>query len=315
MTPDWRKMSVRGPAKDAPKAEPKSTPEPKGTLAAKTTAKKAAPTAKKRKSLGGPELKMPSFSKPSLGGGLLKAPAPLAGAMAALRERRMLPFVILLGIALVAVPFLLGNGKEAPAVHGASPVGALAGVASGGPAVAVSNQSGVRDYKKRLSGDAKDPFRDSYAATQPDTTSTSSSVAGAGSNPSSSATSGGSTPTSQAGTSGRVWLTHSVDLFAGTADATKLELRTGLAEGTVLPNRKHKVAAYIGVPLESPNLAWFAIDSGLTIVRNDGKCNLASCGIIGLNPGEVLKLKDYSGHVWMIKLVAIHREITTITPK
>jgi hypothetical protein len=283
----------------------------------KSVAKKSVAKKPSRRTLGGPELKIPSFKKPSMrmpSGPSIKAPTPIAGAIGNLREGRTLPVILVLVCAIVAVPFLLGKSEDAPPVHAPSLAAGTVGAAGAPTAVVTaSNQAGVREYKKRLSGDAQDPFVPRYSTEPPSAGQVPETGAATGASAVTSPA-GGTSPSTKPGTgadSGQAWLTHTVDLYAGPSDAEKLPLREGVQTGTVLPNRKHKIAAFTGVPDGSPNVAWFVLSRDVTIVRNDGKCNLDSCGIVGLNPGEVLKLKDLSGQVWMIKLQAIQRVIVT----
>ena len=107
------------------------------------------------KRLGGPKLKAPD----------MKAPAFLEDIYHDLRERRLLPLIALVVVAIVAVPFLLGDSEEA-----ATPPAAVGAVATGGPQDGDSSslkvvlaKPGLRDYTKRLSHlKPKDPFRQHF---------------------------------------------------------------------------------------------------------------------------------------------------------
>jgi hypothetical protein len=100
----------------------------------------------------GPDLKMPELKVPAFANDLYQD----------LRDRRLLPLVGLVLVAIVAVPFLLSSGSEPKP-----------GPASEGPVAAASNASsltvvqatpGLRDYRKRLRGRTPtDPFRTSPA--------------------------------------------------------------------------------------------------------------------------------------------------------
>jgi hypothetical protein len=90
----------------------------------------------------GPDLKMPD----------LKAPTFLADLFWDLRERRLLPLLALVVVAIAAVPFAL-KGKSHGEAQPAEPVaGAVASVASSGSSrfVVVQAKPGLRDYRKRL---------------------------------------------------------------------------------------------------------------------------------------------------------------------
>lgn len=104
----------------------------------------------------GPELKKPE----------LKVPPVLRDLYHDLRDRRLLPLLTLLVVAIVAVPFLLGGGGEEiseppPADPGAG--GATASQAS--RLTVVQATPGLRDYRKRLRARTpSDPFTPRYTA-------------------------------------------------------------------------------------------------------------------------------------------------------
>ncbi len=101
----------------------------------------------------GPELKMPD----------LKVPAVLADLYYDLRDRRLLPLIALVLVAIVATPFLLGQGsEEEEAIPVPAAIQALK--ESGGHRTSsltvVEANPGLRDYRKRLHRRKPlDPFR------------------------------------------------------------------------------------------------------------------------------------------------------------
>jgi len=107
------------------------------------------------KRLKGPELKVPE----------LKVPDIVADLFYDLRDRRLLPLIALVLVAIVAVPFLLGGGSEEAAVP--PPVAAAAMAAKSGAEgphlTVVRSKPGLRDYRKRLAGrEPTDPFKQRY---------------------------------------------------------------------------------------------------------------------------------------------------------
>lgn len=101
----------------------------------------------------GPELKMPD----------LQAPAVLADLYYDLRDRRLLPLIALVLVAIVATPFLLSQGSEE---EEAIPVpAAIQALKEGGAQrtsmlTVVEANPGLRDYRKRLRRRTPlDPFR------------------------------------------------------------------------------------------------------------------------------------------------------------
>jgi len=104
------------------------------------------------KKLKGPDLKMPK----------LKTPAFFNDLYYDLRDRRLLPFVALVIVAIAAVPFLLGDSEEA---HVPSPVGGLSALGSEKTSklTVVEATPGLRDYRKRLADRSPtNPFKQRY---------------------------------------------------------------------------------------------------------------------------------------------------------
>jgi hypothetical protein len=100
----------------------------------------------------GPELKMPE----------VKVPDFLADLYYDLRDRRLLPLLALVLVAIVATPFLLGQKSETelpPAAAGA--ISALRETSAPSSALTVVEaEPGLREYQKRLRGrKPTDPFR------------------------------------------------------------------------------------------------------------------------------------------------------------
>jgi hypothetical protein len=106
----------------------------------------------------GPELKMPE----------LRVPDFLANLFYDLRDRRLLPLVLLVVVAIAAVPFLLGNHQEE--AFEPAPGGGIIGTLESAPEgssklTVVEARPGLRDYRKRLRGDhSVDPFKQRYTS-------------------------------------------------------------------------------------------------------------------------------------------------------
>ncbi len=97
------------------------------------------------KRLKGPDLKMPD----------VKAPAFLADLYYDLRDRRLLPLLALVLVAIVATPFLLGQKSETtlpPAAEGAISALRETSVPPTSKLTVVEAKPGLRDYRKRLKG-------------------------------------------------------------------------------------------------------------------------------------------------------------------
>ncbi len=103
----------------------------------------------------GPELKVPD----------LKVPPVLRDLYYDLHDRRLLPLVALIVVAIAAAPFLLGGGTEEPSPP---PNGATAGVsavenADSASLTVVESKPGLREYRKRLGRrQPTNPFKQRY---------------------------------------------------------------------------------------------------------------------------------------------------------
>lgn len=103
------------------------------------------------KRLKGPELKLSELKVPPVAQDLYRD----------LRDRRLLPLVGLIIVAIVATPFLLGGG-DVPEPE--APVAVGGGVAQDASLTVVPAEPGLREPAKRLAGrKAKDPFVQQYS--------------------------------------------------------------------------------------------------------------------------------------------------------
>lgn len=101
----------------------------------------------------GPELKLPE----------LKVPPVLRDLYLDLRDRRLLPLIGLVLVAIVATPFLLGGGEDEAVAPAPAPV--VGGSAEEAGLTVLPAEPGLREPSKRLAGLAsKDPFRAHYTA-------------------------------------------------------------------------------------------------------------------------------------------------------
>jgi hypothetical protein len=105
------------------------------------------------------KLKKPPMKRPEP-----KVPAFLADLYYDLRDRRLLPLIALVVVAIAAVPFLLGSSEPLPlppaAAVDTSPNGSAGASAS---LAVVEAKPGLRDYRERLRGrTATDPFKQRY---------------------------------------------------------------------------------------------------------------------------------------------------------
>jgi hypothetical protein len=118
--------------------------------------KPSLPSAPKLSRKGGEE----KPSRASLGGPDLHAPKFLADLYADLRDKRLLPLVVLLVAAMIAAPILLPTSGESDEPAAAVPVAGGEGEAKDATLTVVPAETGLHDYKKRLGHRAPlNPFR------------------------------------------------------------------------------------------------------------------------------------------------------------
>jgi hypothetical protein len=268
----------------------------------------------------GPELKAPE----------LRAPAFLADLYYDLRDRRLLPLVALVVVAIVAVPFLLGDDREEriepPGGGGASAGIAAVGV-TGSSLTVVEATPGLRDYRKRLRGRTPtDPFKQQYTSlpksAQLQSTSTGSSGAESGSDGSVSgegsgagATTGSSGGSSSGGGSGGggsggggsgdpqnvrlfefvfdVQISHSEPTPAGGRKMSKPQVRRQVKVLTQLPGEKRPVVTLGGVNLHNGKVYLLVSREARSL---DGDFNCATrapgglCELVEIEPGFPLEV-------------------------
>lgn len=248
--------------------------------------------------LKGPELKMPE----------LKVPGFLTDLYHDLVDRRLLPLVALVAVAIAAVPFLLGGGSEEEEPPAApQPIAGASGAPSAGAErlTVVQSNPGLRDYHKRLAArEPADPFEQRYtgpvrkgnqlngeAATSTSSavpggstaTSTSPTVPSPTAVPDSSSGSGGApsdvVPSGNDGEPQPQLFTFAIDVkikyTTTSADGRKNESEPMTKEGVVppaaLPGAKTQVVTYMGISPKTRNPLLLVSDD-VTAVFGEAKC-------------------------------------------
>ena len=260
------------------------------------------------------DLKMPDVAVPDF----------LSDLFYDLRDRRLLPLVALLVVAIVAAPFLLSGSDSEPGEGGplATPPGASASAASGKRLTVVTADQGLRKPSKRLGHlSAKDPFQQKYtgpanggaAVTQTSTevTETSTSVTEVSTETSAEPTGGAPTttapttspqsPSSDGNVNGQpvTVFTFAIDLKvvktttneAGEKSKSEPETRERVMPATTLPGKKTQAVTYLGIsPKEKKPL--FLVSEDVTAVFGEADCvaGSSSCQLLELEPGFPLTL-------------------------
>jgi hypothetical protein len=240
-----------------------------------------------------------------------------------LRSRGLLPVVILLLVAMVAVPVSISQGggsSESPSLQATS-----SGTESLPEAqrAVVSYSPGIRNYKKRLNNlSPKNPFRQQFtksaaAASQlTSTPTTGASSGGGGSSTSSAATATTGAPTVSSGgstgggkkkkKSSKTTYTYSVNVLAGDV-ATSLTPFNDVASLTPLPSQTSPVVVYYSLSSDNKT-ALFLVSNKVDALSGPGTCVPApdDCSLLSLAPGQSEDLHyAQDGKTYRVVLAAI----------
>jgi hypothetical protein len=255
----------------------------------------------------GPDLKMPKLK-----GGDVKVPPFVSDLYYDLRDRRLLPLVVLILVAIVATPFLLGSGSD-----GIEPVPAPASPATGlEPAskktlTVVKAAPGLRNYKKRLARrEPTNPFKQRYTAPvlagselgeETTTTSSEGGSSEGGStvttqpSPSGGGSSGGKDGDSNGVPDGASLITYVVDLQIttirtkpdGSPEKIGPKVHKGVKAPAALPGEKTPVVTYLGLGAKEPRRPLFLVSPEVTEIFGESECisGTSSCQLITLEKG------------------------------
>lgn len=261
------------------------------------------------KRLKGPDLKVPE----------LKVPHVLSDLFYDLRDRRLLPLVALVLIAIVAVPFLLGGGSEtetAPNVpDGVATAGSSAAEAA--QLTVVRAKPGLRDYRKRLASRAPtDPFEQRYSGpvlkgaelqsqATTSTTSTSTTESTSTTMPPKEAASPAGPPASSEGDgsgggddngsderltvfsfAADLKISHTEAKDNGTKVMSEPTIRKRVLPTTPLPGDKAPVVTYMGLG-EKPKHALLMVSNEVKSIYGDAKClsGTETCQLLEVEQG------------------------------
>jgi hypothetical protein len=252
----------------------------------------------------GPELKKPD----------MKVPPVLRDLYLDLRDRRLLPLLGLVLVAIVAVPLLLSEDPEEPARTPSA--GSTAG-AAGKPAsslTVVRSTPGLRDYRRRLRHrEPTDPFHQRFTspvlkgAELGSESSTSESSSESSTEESASAgTSGGSNAVPPSGGAPppapgnftpdgkfklytftmKVQISRTEEDEAGNIKMGEPTTREGVRPLTPLPGEKAPVVTYLGANLQTGK-ALLMVSKDVTAVFGEAKCvsGTDSCELLEVEKG------------------------------
>ncbi len=248
-----------------------------------------------------------------------------------LRDRRLLPVVGLLVVAIIAVPLLIGGGTEEP--EGVPIASAPPDGAEELDAVVLSGDSGVRNFQNRIEGRARNPFKQQYpgmkssdgSAEDDEATADAGADADLGLPADSGLGAGGegstipSTPpadstspeTPDAQKPRRVTRLIRMTIDVRISHSGKKRDIRAVEPLTLLPGSKSPVTQYVGATQDAKR-ASFVVSPAVVSTEGDGNCDPGrnNCQFLILEPGESQyfnygeKAKRYK-----LKLLAINREV------
>jgi len=280
----------------------------------------------------------------------LKVPRVVRDVYQDLRDRRLLPLVALVLVAIVAAPFLLSSGGAKETEAPFAQVAPEAGVQTSSIEV-VKATPGLREPDKRLSGrHAKDPFEQQFTGSAVNsenvvtggTTTTTTTVTGGESSGGSStgsteaapapapAPSGGGAPTETGGDSGSggggsgsghlVFFTYAAKVKivkietdeSGKKVTSEPEERDRVLPSTVLPSPKQQVVTYMGISPKTRK-PLLLVSTDVTEIFGDGKCasGTDTCQLLEVAP-EIPEVFTYgeNGVRYKINILKVEPVVT-----
>jgi hypothetical protein len=240
----------------------------------------------------GPELKVPD----------LKVPDFALDIYYDLRERRLLPLVAILLVALVALPIVLSSGSSSSSEEEETAFATPSSAAPTSRLVVAKAAPGLREYRHRLAGTPKDPFKQQYSEPESNESGEGSPSGGAESTVTveSGEPSEGSIETSEGGAApegngeppegGHLqYYSFAIDVRITPVSSKKnpeATVRHNLPDMTMLPSRAVPALTFVGVTKDQKN-AVMLISDKVTGLFGDATCieGNESCQLLALEPG------------------------------
>lgn len=254
----------------------------------------------------GPDLKLPKLK-----GSEMKVPPFLADLYYDLRDRRLLPLIGLILVAIVAAPFLLKDDSTEEVPPAPVTTNPAVQPASKKTLTVVKAAPGLRNYKKRLKRrEPTDPFKQRYTApvlagselgeetatvTTTEGGGTSSTGSSVESAPSSSSGGGGNSSADPSPGPGQLtFFAFAVDVRIvkartkpnGKVEQSEPEDREKVIAPAPLPGAKTPVVTYMGLGGKDHN-PLFLVSEDVSAVFGEGKCvsGTGRCQLLELEPG------------------------------
>jgi hypothetical protein len=240
------------------------------------------------------KLKRPQLKRKASGGSKssVKAPKFATDLYADLRDRRLLPLVAVLLVAIVSVPLLLASKDDDEATTPTVPAAGGATAAAQASFAVVPEAPTLRDYRARLGHrQPRDPFRQPPAPAKPssgaDTESSTGSEGAGGESASAEAeTEAPAAPktTTKVVVQDKV-LGYEIDAKAGFVGHVKS--RDGIAPSTRLPSAENPVIVFTGFSKDKKG-ALFLMSSNVTAYYGKAHCafDKQACQLVELRSGK-----------------------------
>jgi hypothetical protein len=248
-----------------------------------------------------------------------------------LRNRGLLPVVVLLLIAIVAIPVVVtrGGSSSAPIADTAAVQEAVASAPEAQSAV-VAYEPGLRKYQDRLDKlSPKDPFEQQFSAAVQAATELSGTVSAGGDTgaaPSGGEPSGTVEPTSGGDSSTKKqkkkrkksttkYYSFQADVMVGEVSGP-LQSLTNVAPLTPLPSETAPMLIYLG-PNAGGQYGLFLVSNKVSQQSGPGICVPApdDCALLALSPGQTEDLVyDADGKTYRIQLVGLRRVVSSTPP-
>lgn len=291
-------------------------------------------------------MKLPRPKGPALKAPQVKPPTFLADLYYDLRDRRLLPLVGLVVVAIVAVPFLLGDSSEEfEPVAGGGVAAALEAAEERSSLTVVEAKPGLRDYHDRLRGRTPtDPFKQRYTSSSlkgAELNEPKGGSGGSGQKTSKSTTDGSSTdggsapapspggpppsipsqPPSKGGAKpGLTFFTYAISVrIVKNADGKKEDpvVRKRVLPQTALPGDKAPVVTYMGAGRKGDTNkitgnALLLVSEKVTSIEGDAKCLSGDevCQLLEVEPGFPVILSLDNGVRYTVNVLKLGLVVT-----
>jgi hypothetical protein len=217
-----------------------------------------------------------------------------------LKERRLLPLVAILLVALVALPIVLSSGSDSNEGETGTAIATPSSLPRTSALVVAKATPGLRNYHHRLAGTYKDPFKQQYTELEGEEgvgsassgEESGASVEGAPETTVPSEGEGGGAPAEngEPPEGGHLqYYSFAIDVRITPVSSKKQEestVRHNLPNMTMLPSRKVPALTFVGVTKDEKN-AVMLISDKVTGLFGDATCieGAERCQLLALEPG------------------------------